>query len=139
MDTTYNDAAPKSLRDLLKGNLITLTLVLGIISAVLGLAPLVLSCFVGFRPLVWVFAILTFICAFAALVQKEDYNRYFIKFGGGIVLAIGALLVPSLFTVQYYAAVMEYGLELTLDTVKSVDYETYQSITSSSTQSLNYM
>lgn len=119
------NAYVESLKEATKGNMIKIAFVSGIVAAVLGLAPLVISWFVCLRFFVWVFAIVALVAAVLAVVQKEDYNKEIVKFGAGVVLAIVAILVPNIFKVSYYSAVSKYGISLITDVAESVDADQF--------------
>lgn len=115
-----------SIKESAKGNMIKICFVSGIIAAVLGFAPLLISWFVGLRFFVWVFALISLAAAVLAVVQKEDYNKGIVFFGAGIVLSILSLLVPTMFKVTYYAQVGNEAMSLMTDVYKSNDLEKTQ-------------
>lgn len=117
-----------SIKESAKGNMIKICFVSGIIAAVLGFAPLLISWFVGLRFFVWVFALISLAAAVLAVVQKEDYNKGIVCFGAGIVLSVLSLLVPTMFKVTYYAQMAKESISLRTDVIESNDNEKVEKI-----------
>lgn len=110
----------QSLKEATKGKKVQLTFVLGIVTFILGIAPLVISWFVCLRFLVYILGIITLVCAALAVVEKEDYQAQIAKFAAGAVLALIALVLPWIAKVPYYTAKAQYAKSLS-DSIEKAD------------------
>lgn len=97
----------------MKGKKIKIAFVLGIVTAVIGFMPLIISWFIVLRPFVYIFGALTLVFAGMAVADKEDYQSQIAKFAAAAVLALLAIALPWIMKESYYTAKIKYANSLT--------------------------
>lgn len=91
------------------------TMVLGIITFVFALLPLLSAWFLFLTPLNWILAPIGIICGIVAIVKSQNMSKSII----GLVLCALAFLAPILFAGLYTASAVETTVN-TLDAVNDI-------------------